>query len=237
MPGKGIYQLKRMPFGSKHASATFQQLMDKIITPKLKRNVFYYLDDIIIVTKIFEEHLKYLETLLEKINEAKFIMSFEKCEFGCSEVKYLGFVVDEKGLQIDENKIVPIPEFPTPKNVKQLQRIIGMTSWYRKFIPKLSEIIEPLQIFVRKGVEWEWDTQQELALRKIKQLLTTGPILTCPDLNHPFPLETDASDTGLGAALTQNIDDNSHVIAFASRSLNEAEKKYSTSGKECIAVV
>ena len=144
--------------------------------------------------------------------------------------------MNEKGLQIDGDKIKPILEFPTPKNVKQLQRIIGMILWYRRFIPKFSEIIEPLQTLLRKGIEWRWVIQQEQALMKIKELLKTGPILTYPDFNHPFQLETEVSDTGLGAVLTQNIGDNSHVIAFASRSLNEAEKKYSTSEKECLAI-
>ena len=157
VPGKGMYQFKRMPFGLTNAPATFQRLMDKIITPDLKPNVFCYLDDIIIVTENFEEHLKNLEIVLEKINQAGLTINLEKCEFGCSEVKYLGFIVNEKGLLMDEDKIKPILEFPTPKNVKQLQRIIGMTSWYRRFIPKFSEIMEPLHTLLKKGVEWKWN--------------------------------------------------------------------------------
>ena len=121
--------------------------------------------------------------------------------------------------------------------MKQLQRIIGMTSWYRRFIPDFSEIMKPLHTLLKKGVEWKWNAKQEQALEKIKKLLTTGPILACLNFHHPFQLETDASDTGLGAVLIQNIDNNNHVIAFASRSLNEAERKYSTSEKECLAVV
>ena len=112
--------------------------MDKIITPDLKPNVFCYLDNIIIVTKNLQEHLKNLEIVLEKINQAGLTINLEKCEFGCSEVKYLGFIVNEKGLLMDEDKIKPILECPTPKNMTQLQRIIGMTSWYRRFIPKFS---------------------------------------------------------------------------------------------------
>ena len=109
-----------MPFGLTNAPPTFERLMDKIITPNLKPNVFCYLDDISIVTKNFEEHLKYIDTVLEKINEATLTISLEKCEFEYSEVKYLGFVVNEKGLQIAEDKIKPILEFPTPKNVQKI---------------------------------------------------------------------------------------------------------------------
>ena len=95
------------------------------------------------MTEYFEEHLKNLEIGLGKINQAGITMNLEKCEFGCSEVKYLGFIVDEKGLLMDEDKIKPILEFPTPKNVKQLPEIIGMTSWYGRLIPKFSGIMEP----------------------------------------------------------------------------------------------
>ena len=97
--------------------------------------------------------------------------------------------------------------------------------------------MEPLHSLLKKGVEWKWGTQQEQAVIKIKRLLTTGPILACPNFDHSFQLETDASDTGLRAVLTQNIDNKNHVIAFASRSLDEAERKYSTSEKEFLAVV
>ena len=210
-----------MPFGLTNAPATFQRLMDKIITPDLKPNVFCYLDDIIILTENFEEHLKNLEIVLEKINQAGLTINLEKCEFGCSEVKYLGFIVNEKRLLMDEDKIKPILEFLTPKNVKQLQRIIGMTSWYRRFIPKFSEIMEPLHTLLKKGVEWKWNAKQEQALEKIKKLPTTGPILACPNFHHPFQLETDASDTGLGAMSTQNIYNNNHSQVEASTKQRE----------------
>ena len=194
-----------MTFVLTNAPATFQRLMDEIITPDLKPNVFCYLDDIIIVTENFKEYLKNLEIVLEKINQAGLTINLEKCEFGCSEVKYLGFIVNEKGLLMDEDKIKPILESPTPKNVTQLQRIIGMTSWYRRLIQKFWGIMEPLHTLLKKGVEWEWDAKQQQAFEKIEKLLTKGPILPCPDFYNPFQLETHASDTGLGAVLTPNV--------------------------------
>ena len=113
-----------MPYKLTNAPATFQRPMDKIITSNSKLNVFCYLDDIIVVTKNLKKHSKYLEIGLEKISKAKLTISLEKCEFECSKVKYLGFVVNENGLQIVEDKIKLRLEFSTPKNVKQLQRII-----------------------------------------------------------------------------------------------------------------
>ena len=201
VPGKGMYQFKRMPFGLINAPATFQRLMDKVITPDLKPNVFCYLDEIIIVTQNFDDHLKYLNLVLDKIEEANLTRGLNKCEFGYSEIKYLGFKVIEKGLQIDDDKIQPILEFLKPKNIKQLQRLIGMTSWYRRFIPHFAEIIQTLNRLLKNNKKWDWGKEQNQAFEKIKELLTSAPILTCPDFSQPFQLETDASDTGLGAYL------------------------------------
>ena len=177
------------------------------------------MDDNIIVTQNFDDHLKYLSLVLDKINEANLTIGLNKCEFGCSEIKHLGFKVNERGLQIDDDKIQPILELPTPKNIKQLQRLIGMASWYRKFIPHFAEIIEPLNRLVKKNKKWEWGTEQIEAFEKIKELLTSAPILTCPDFLQPLQLETDVSDTGLGAVLNQTINGTNHVIAYASRNL------------------
>ena len=115
VPGKGMYQFKRMPFGLTNAPATFQRLMDKVITPDLKPNVFCYPEDIIIVTQNFDDHLKYFNLVLDKIKKANLAIGLNKCEFGCSEIKYLGFKVNEKGLQIEDDKIQPMLEFSIPK--------------------------------------------------------------------------------------------------------------------------
>ena len=237
VPGKGMYQFKRMPFGLTNAPAAFQRLMDKVITPDLQPNVFCNLDDIIIVTQNFDDHLKYLSLVLDKIEKANLTIGLDICESGCSEIKYLGFKVNERGLQIDDDKIQPILELPTPKNIKQLQRLIGMESWYRKFIPYFDEIIESLNRLLKKNKKWEWETEQIEAFEKIKEHLTSAPILTCPDFSQPFQLETDASDTELGAVLNQTINGTNHVIAYASRNLNSAETRYSALEKECLAVV
>ena len=159
---------------------------------------------------------------MDKIRKANSTIGLNKCKCGCSEIKYLGFKVIEKGLQIDDDKIHPILEFPIPKNIKQLQRLLGMASWYRKFIPRCVEIIEPLKRLLKKNKMWEWGIEQTEAFEKIKKLLTSAPILTCPDFSQPFQLETDASDTGLREVLTQTITGTNHVIACASRNLNSA---------------
>ena len=196
--------------------------MDKVITPDLKPNVFSYLD-IIIVTQHFYDHLEYLNLVLDKIKKANLTIGLSKCEFDCSEIKYFDFKVNEKGLQIDDDEIQPILEFSIPKNIKQLQRLIGMASWYRTFIPHFAEIIEPLNRVLKKKKKWKWGIEQTETFEKIKELLTSAPISTSPDFSQPFQLETDASDNRLGAVLIQAIDGIDHAIAYASRNLNSAE--------------
>ncbi|XP_033228763.1 uncharacterized protein LOC117180389 [Belonocnema kinseyi] len=181
----------------------------KVITPDLKPKVFCYLDDIVIVSETFEEHVHYLNLVLDRLYEASLTISPEKCEFGCSEIKDLGFVVNGRALQIDEDKIKPILDFP-----------------------------QPLNRLLKKGKNWEWTEDQEKVMETIKKLLTTPSILACSDFRQPVQLEIDACDTGLGAVITQIIIEGNHyVIAYASRGLNEAERKYSASEKEYLAVV
>ena len=112
-----------------------------------------------------------------------------------------------------------------------------MASWYRKFIIHFAEIIEPLNRLLKKNKKWEWGIEQTEAFEKMKEYLTSAPMLTCSDFSQPYQLETDASDTGLRAVLTQTINETSHVITYASRNLNSAETRYSISEKECLAVV
>ena len=209
--GRGVYQFKRMPLGLTNAPATFQRLMYKVITPDLKPNVFCYLDDIIIVIQNFDDHFEYLNLLLDKIKEENLKIELNKCGFDCSEIKYLCFNVNKKGLQIDNHQIQPILEFLKPKNIKQLQRLIGMVSWYRRFIPQFAEIIKPLNRLLKKNRKWDWGIERKKAFKKIKKLFTSAPILTYLDFSKPSQLETDASDTGLGAVLTQTINGTNYI--------------------------
>ncbi|XP_025269887.1 uncharacterized protein LOC105256474 [Camponotus floridanus] len=143
----------------------------------------------------------------------------------------------QEGLKVDPDKTAPIVEYPPPKNIKQLRRFIGMASLYRRFIPQCATRLEPLTRFLRKNFSWEWGDEQKSAFESIKSCITSPPTLSCPNFELPFTLQTDASSVGLGAVLTQESEGVEHVIAFASRALSEAEKEYSTTEQECLAVV
>ncbi|XP_036146753.1 uncharacterized protein LOC118646913 [Monomorium pharaonis] len=219
VPGKGLFQFTRMPYGLTGAPATFQRLLDRLIGPEMEPHAFAYLDDIVIVTRTFKEHLHWLGRVFNRIGEAGLTINPDKSKFCRSQVKYLGFLVQHEGLTVDPEKTVAILEYPPPRNIRQLRRFIGMASWYRRFIPQCAG-----------------DTQKQ-AFEVIKSCLVNSPTLSCPDFEKPFVVQTDASSVGLGAVLSQEIGGAEHVIAYASRSLTDAEKKYSTTEQECLAVV
>ena len=228
-----------MPFGLCNSPATFQRLMDKIITPDLAPHCFSYLDDIIITSETFEEHLYWLRLVLRRLVAADLVINRDKSEFGRAEVKYLGFVVNEKGLNVDPDKIKAILSYPKPNIVREIRRSIGMFSWYRKFIPNYATIMDPIVALIRRNKAGKivWGTEQQEAFENIKKLLVSAPILERPDFNLPFFVHTDASNVGLGAVLTQIVDEKEFVIAYASRSLNKAERNYFTTELECLAVI
>ena len=237
VPGKGLFQFTRMPYGLTGAPATFQRLLDRLIGPEMEPHAFAYLDDIVIVTRTFKEHLHWLGRVFNRIGEAGLTINPDKSKFCRSQVKYLGFLVQHEGLTVDPEKTVAILEYPPPRNIRQLRRFIGMASWYRRFIPQCAARLEPLTSLLRKNRSWEWGDTQKQAFEVIKSCLVNSPTLSCPDFEKPFVVQTDASSVGLGAVLSQEIGGAEHVIAYASRSLSDAEKKYSTTEQECLAVV
>ena len=170
-----------------------------MIGPELGPHAFCYLDDVIVITETFQEHSKWLEAVLDKIAQANLTISPEKCKFWCSEVKYLGYVVNIYGLSVNLDKKEPILTFPAAKNIKQLRCFIGLASWYRWFIPEVAVVAELSVRLFRFNVEWHWSEEQQQASNWLKEALTSAPILAFPNFKHilanPFHLQTDASNT------------------------------------------
>lgn len=237
VPGRGLFQFTRMPFGLHNSPATWQRLMDKLFDATFEPYVFVYLDDIIVITPTFEEHLQILEKIFVKLNDAGLTINQEKCKFCRSELKYLGYVVDREGLHADPDKVRAILDIPTPTNVADIRRFIGVASWYRRFIPSFSTISSPLTALLRKQRAWEWTDECERAFQAIKEKLVSAPILNCPNYDLPFFVQTDASAYGLGAVLTQKSGDEELVISYASRSLTKGERNFSVTEKECLGVI
>lgn len=237
VPGRGLYRFCRMPFGLTNAPATFQRLVDSILGPELQPSVLVYLDDIVVVSSDFNSHLEDLKNVLDRLIGAGLVVSREKCKFCRTELKYLGFIVDKNGLRPDPDKVNAILNLPRPKNATDIRRFIGTASWYRRFIPNFSTILSPLSQLVRKNSKWNWTDECDSSFQSIKEQLVSAPILYCPDFSRPFTLQTDASAYGIGAVLSQDLDDGEHVISYLSRSLTRQEQKYSTTERECLAVI
>lgn len=237
VPSRGLYQFRVMPFGLHSAPATFQRLMDKIIGPDLDPYCFAYLDDIVVLGDTFEHHLEMLREVFRRLRNASLKLNPDKCQFCRRSLRYLGHVITAAGIQTDPEKVSCIQQLPAPTTVRSLRRFLGMASWYRRFIPEFSKVAAPLNQLLKKDRRWVWKEEQDTAFRQLKQALTQAPVLACPDFTKRFILQTDASDDGLGIALTQHLDGGDHVIAYASRSLSPAEKSYTTTEKECLAIV
>lgn len=236
VPGKGHYQFKRLAFGLHGAPGTFQSLIDKLFSD-LKPQVFGYLDDLILASSDFDSHLKLLQVVFERLKRAGLTLKKEKCNFCREELEYLGYRINREGLGVNPNKVKAIVDMPTPKSARDIKRIIGMLSWYRRFIANFSTIVAPLTKLTHKNIPFKWTSECDEAFREIKSILVSSPILSCPNWNYPFILQTDASTVGLGAVLTQSYDNQEHVICYISRALTKAEMKYGATQLETLSVI
>lgn len=197
-----------------------------------------YIDDINIFSDTFEEHLAHLEKVFQRIRNAGLKLNREKCNFIRNTLPFLGHVISQNGISPDPSTIQKILDFSTPNNIRQLRSFLGLAGYYRKFVKGFSQIAAPLFKLLSHNVHYTWTVETEEAFQKLKEKLTTAPILVYPDFTKKFYLYTDASDAGLGAVLSQKDDQGrEQVIAYASVSLKPAEKKYSTTEKEALAVV
>lgn len=241
IPSRGTFQFKSMPFGLTNAPATQQRLVDVLFYgPEFEHLVFVYIDDIIIISPTFEKHISLLKRVLDKLRLANLTINFEKSQFFRKELKYLGYIVDSKGLHADPSKIEAILNYKTPSNRKEVRRFLGTASWYRRFIPNFSSLAAPLNKLTSQGKNaspFSWTPEAENSFKKLKQCLISTPILTCPNYSLPFDVHTDASDFGIGAVLTQTQDGNEKVIAYMSKSLNKQERNYSATEREALAVL
>lgn len=238
IPGRGLFEFEVMPFGLCNAAQTLQALMDSVLGPELDPFVFVYLDDVIVATPSFDKHLEILQTVFNRLKEANLTINIDKCVFCLPSLKYLGFVVDCQGLRTDPDKVKAMLEYPPPTTATEVKRFIGMCSWYRRFVKDHSTITAPLNALLknkRKSQKINWNEDAEKAFNQIKQAMVSAPILTAPDFSKPFFIQCDASNVGLGSVLTQRINEKEVVIAFASRTLTETEKKYTTTEKEALA--
>lgn len=241
IPHRGTFRFVTMPFGLTNSPATQQRLVDTLFYgPEFENSVFIFIDDIIVISSSFEKHISLLLKVHKKLVMANLTINFEKSVFFRNQLKYLGYVIDSNGLHVDPAKIDCILNYPTPKNKKDVKRFLGIASWYRKFVPNFSTIAGPLNKLTstnKKSNPFVWCNKAEESFTKLKELLVSAPILSCPDFDLPFEVHTDASDYGVGGLLTQTIDGVEHPIAYMSRTLSGPERNYSITEREALAVL
>jgi len=216
----GHYEFNRMPFGLKNAPATFQRLMNSVLTGIQGLKCLVYLDDIVVYGPSLEVHNKRLITVLLRLRDSNLKLQPDKCEFLRKEVIYLGHIITENGISPDPSKLEAVKNFPIPKKVKDIQAFVGLAGYYRKFIEDFSKIAKPLTKLTKKGEKFEWTTLQQNAFETLKNKLTSAPVLKYPDFNQEFLVTTDASDYAIGAVLSQGEVGQDRPIAYASRVLS-----------------
>ena len=232
----GTFAPTTVSFGIANAPAHFQREIQKILE-KFNAFCMVYLDDIIIFSETFDEHMMHVEQVMIALREANIKIKKSKCRFAQSEVDFLGHKVTRDGVLPGTRKVEALMEMPHPRNAKELMSVLGLANYFRKFVPNYSTIARPLHDLTKKDTPWKWGQIEMDALEKLRGLISKSPVLKYPDLDRPFIIETDASGVGIGAVLLQP-DENGveHPVAFFSCSLNSAQQNYSIADREALAI-
>lgn len=231
-----LYHWKFLPFGLKNAPAEFQRVMDRVLAGLPFARC--YIDDVIIFSSSPQDHVRHLQAVFERLWQWGLRLHHGKCKFFHDRLPYLGHMIVPGGLGVQQAKVDALQRIPAPIDVSRLRAFLGLANYYRRFVKNFSLIAKPLTILTGKDQPWTWGHEQQQAFDTLKQKLGSALVLRRPDATRPFQLHTDWSAVGLGAVLAQKDDvGREYVIAFASRSNNNAESNYSSYEGEALAAV
>ena len=234
---KGAFQFKVMPQGLCNSAATFQRLMHVVMAGLNFDSCLVYLDDVIIYGPTLEVHLSRLRNVLERFRSAKLKIRADKCHMLQTEVSFLGYRVSKDGISTEQSKIKAVRDWPTPVNLRELRGFIGLCSYYRKFVQGFAGIAQPLHALTKKHAKWVWDPTCQAAFEELKEKLTSTPVMTLPQDDGTYILDTDASKHHIGAVLSVVIDGMERVVCYGSRLYAKAEMNYCITRKELLAIV
>jgi hypothetical protein len=229
----GHWEYTVMPFGLAGAPATFLGAMNATLQPLLRKCVIVFFDDILVYSRSLPEHVHHLREVLHLLRRDKWQVKQSKCSFGQQRISYLGLVIDHNGVASDPSKIQKVANWPTPANCKDVRSFLGLAGYYRKFVKHFAIIARPLFNLLKKNTPFLWTSDTDKAFQLLKQSLVEAPVLSLPDFNKTFVVDTDACDTGVGAVLQQD----GHPIAYMSKPLCNKNKGLSTYEKECLAIL
>ena len=233
----GTYAYMRMPFGLCNALATFQRCMLSIFSDMVEHIMKVYTNDITIYGGTFEECLANLETVLNRCIEKNLVLKWEKCHFMVTQGIVLGHVISNKGIKVEKAKVELISKLPSPTNVKVVMQFLDHVGFYGRFIKDFSKITKPLCELLVKDTKFVWDERCQKSFEELKLHMTTTPIVRAPNWKLPFEVMYDASDFAIGVVLGQREDGKPYVVYYAIKTLNEAQRNYTTTEKELLAVV
>ena len=238
---RGHWQFRRLPFGLRNAPAAFQREMTHVLQEFPHKNVMVYIDDVLVMSRSLEEHLKMVDKVLTTLESYGIKVKPEKCTWFRKEVEYLGHVIGVEGIRKSRSFVHKIDEFPRPTTVRQLREFLGLANFQRKFVPNFSAIQKPLSVETggRRTRTLKWNDDMEEAFQIIKRKISEDVCLAFPDYGdeaEPLELYVDASGVGAGACLAQKQKDAVRIIAYASTTFSDSEQHYSTIERELTAL-
>lgn len=235
--GNFKYRWVRMPMGLSAAPLTWQRAINTIFADMLGTNLHIYLDDLLIATATIEEHVELLHKIMQRLRDYNLKLKIAKCSFFRKEVEYLGHIVSADGCKADPRKISCIQNYPQPKNVVQTQRFLGMCNYYRRYIKDFAKKAKPLYNLCKRDQPFIWSDKCKDAFEDLKTKLISSPILIFPNFQNTFIITTDASNYAVGAVLSQGDIPKDRPIQYFSKTLNDAQTRYSTIEKELLAII
>jgi hypothetical protein len=233
-----VYQYKRTPYGFKNSLSAFVRALKMVLRSETSSFVVCYVDDILLYSSCFAEHLKHVEIVLRKLTEAGFTINAAKSRFCRAEVSFLGHKINQYGVSPDPERMAAILKFPPPRNQKQLRQFLGTCNFHHRFIVNYASYTAPLLPLLKKCMRWKWTVEMQTAFETLRAKFADSIHLVHPDDNLPYSIFTDASKFGISSILSQTDDTGeTHVVSTASRVLTLAEQRYSTCEQELLAIV
>ena len=234
---QGLFEFTVLPFGLKNSPSVFQRLMHEVLRELQGRTCMVFLDDIIVFSVTWEEHLQRLREVIDRLMQYNLRAQPFKCTIGTDKLLYLGHIISAEGNLPDPAKVIAVRGLEPPTTLTQVRAYLGLVGYYRRFIPNFAQIANPLHSLLKRSSEKVWGPECQQAFEALKQALLEAPILKRPTPDDPFILQTDWSGHTIAAVLCQLQEGKEHPIAYASRSLSVAERNYSATEGECLAVV
>ena len=234
----GSYSFKRLPYGIRNGPIAFQTAMSQVLRNINFKYALVYVDDILIHSSTFDEHLVHLQNVFDRLNDFNLKLQPKKCKFGAKRVEYLGHYFSKNGIEVNPSKVEAVKTYPVPKTRKQLKAFLGLTNYYRRFVKDYAKITAPLNCLLKKDTEYNWTSVCDEAFNILKEKLISSPILAFANTQKPFFISVDASGSALGFVLGQRDSEGREVvISYGGRALRGTELKWNICERECLALV